>query len=1783
MEESAEANMETDVTSTTEDGPETQEVTGSNGNVQMVIVVEKVEEEEMSSSIQTELLPLHMPENSINEPKPSEESPQKVCQPEITAINSPIKDITGVPSPKKAELLQQVIVDDLENHKIESVQTQQVRDADSSIKELSPIESLEETKSVENRANKVQIDAIESNPNQNGAAPVQESPTKELLLNDSTVTNEKSDNENFINGIAIQSCDNHCDSSSKTKLTMLPINITVERDTSNDSQLEAVSTDTNGTDISEKEHNKSISRELKSLINSAKESKIISECTQITSKRRKSISGKRSNLDTSSSSLNNSLEADKIQGIRRNSNNSQKSSCSEKSEKVLVKRSMRSQNPEFVTKVKQFLSSVTGKHHKESEDDDDEVVEKVKEKRLSKHKIDQNDSQGMQTSPAKLKKLEALLPQKPGKIWSDLYCWRCHWVIELANNERVHSPAHCTVCPRSFHYKCLTSNEKNKMTEKAWVCPECIIILQAQSSETRSQAMKKISLNTLCDLFKYALERMMDLNGVEPFMQPVDRTAFPDYDKYVVHPMDLSQMRLNISERFYESTEAFIADAQWILHNSIIFNTLQSKLTAGARALVRSCRAEMGEIEACPECYSAAHARKPTWFTDVCTTPHILLWAKLKGFPYWPAKGMSVSSAGHVDVRFFGAHDRAWVPAKDCYLYSEKDPNNFRTKRQDIVDSMQEAEEHIRNISRKYGKFVYPPFKTQLDPTKLTEQLKMMIPAFEGELRMPMKEKTNTPIAAKKKSRSLSTRSCKSTINDGDTSETEESQDNEKSPIVARKMADEVEISKEADDSMLTDISTSVTAGEEPSRTKTTEQLKEFTRKRRRSELEEAVITIMDTSNKPPVAKRRRSLVKPEKEKKKSTDEEPSSSKEIENKLNSVPKAKDATDVEAKKDEIKGKDNELSSSAKGDREKEKSLRVTPIRIAFIQKDKKHNLRTSTAKESMAKIITPHKDKDSDNGNAMPSKQKPRTEKYDKEKQIDKTSKEDKLTKSTKRRNSRNNRSLSSTPKSDKSRRSSIDKRSEKTTETSSSKESTKDVKEKAKENNMIKDKETDSVKSKKDNVNMPNATNTEITDSVKDRSHFDDDTSLAVIARDSVILSNHPSGFPTIISVRSLSTTVQNTSTTISKTTTSTETIDMPPGTNSASSTCSQNSTDSAINAKESTTNQQKAKNDTEHLIGRVGVRAFARMTSPEKSTQKNDDVHVEIKAEPIDVDDADRQIEKLNLMNAFKLRPVNPPMPANNLKEVRLNKVIVTPITTKKGVTKAVEVRPRAKKSFPQPKKSEDGQLNSKNSMVYIPIQPPMTQAPVRPPRVVAGSTCPPVTKPMMHMNTSGNSLVNTITTPVMTVSSLSASQPASTVNTSTPAAVPGLGQVPAAVHTVPLMTSVNGQWMFSLQPIMSVGALETTSSPAMLNGVAERSNNAPPVLPLNSTTQNNSTAHNIPSGAVGTSATKTPAESSTPGEPPRLQQRPSVTLLNPLDPNAHIGKLPTPSNAGPVTAKLNQNAVKLTDFFRALLEDSIEMLEEPATQVTSAKLQLEHAKWKHQLEIEEIKHNHELTLAEMRTLFEKEKLRVVAEARRAAQAELEAAVKATKAKQWCANCSQEAQFYCCWNTAYCDYPCQRAHWSQHHNVCTQKRRDENSNGEPPNCSESRLQPQPDNMPALQKSTATPALTVGGKLAPPRYNQDQHNTNTQKNAIIVSMVEDQSGNQTMKCVGTYKPPVSTQNISPVILNKQIMNNEENSNKKVVSTGGYLIVGGGTNSSAVVTPARRGHTIQYFT
>lgn len=60
---------------------------------------------------------------------------------------------------------------------------------------------------------------------------------------------------------------------------------------------------------------------------------------------------------------------------------------------------------------------------------------------------------------------------------------------------------------------------------------------------------------------------------------------------------------------------------------------------------------------------------------------------------------MGLNSAALVDVRFFGDHDRAWVPIRDCYLFSEADPNpaTNKFKRHSIADSLK-VRKHLQFI-----------------------------------------------------------------------------------------------------------------------------------------------------------------------------------------------------------------------------------------------------------------------------------------------------------------------------------------------------------------------------------------------------------------------------------------------------------------------------------------------------------------------------------------------------------------------------------------------------------------------------------------------------------------------------------------------------------------------------------------------------------------------------------------------------------------------------------------------------------------------------------------------------------------------------------------------------------------------------------------------------------------------------------------------------------------------------------------------------------------------------
>ncbi|XP_033212835.1 protein kinase C-binding protein 1 isoform X2 [Belonocnema kinseyi] len=345
----------------------------------------------------------------------------------------------------------------------------------------------------------------------------------------------------------------------------------------------------------------------------------------------------------------------------------------------------------------------------------DEPEKEVKRKRKKSLSVQDRESPEESGSKSKRTKLQSI---------HDKFCWRCH-------KESVE--IQCSACPRSWHRKCIGGAQPASVQN--WICGECATILKSENAETRSEAMAQLSVDQLCMLLKHIIERMRDYPGSEPFWKEVDTKEIDNYMEYVVKPMDLGLLESNVKAKLYGSTDAFMADAKWIQHNCIVFNTYPSKITNAAKQIVKVARQEVSELEACPDCYM--HGRNlprplPSWFIEPCHRPHLIVWAKLKGFPFWPAKAMPrVNGAGHVDVRFFGEHDRAWVLPKDVFLYSEEPPFPLpRKKKNEMDECVREVARHCRKLEQVFGEFKFAPSKLQYNPHDST-QIQIMLPNYE--------------------------------------------------------------------------------------------------------------------------------------------------------------------------------------------------------------------------------------------------------------------------------------------------------------------------------------------------------------------------------------------------------------------------------------------------------------------------------------------------------------------------------------------------------------------------------------------------------------------------------------------------------------------------------------------------------------------------------------------------------------------------------------------------------------------------------------------------------------------------------------------------------------------------------------------------------------------------------------------------------------------------------------------------------------------------------------------
>lgn len=120
--------------------------------------------------------------------------------------------------------------------------------------------------------------------------------------------------------------------------------------------------------------------------------------------------------------------------------------------------------------------------------------------------------------------------------------------------------------------------------------------------------------------------------------------------------MDLVIMEAKTMKNEYTCLAEFQADAHNILHNIIIYHGENSTVGEMGVQMYDDCCYDLKEIRRCADCYKISNEKaEKMWFCIPCNPPHKLVYAKQKGYPYWPAKVMEFKDDIY-DVRFFGGH-----------------------------------------------------------------------------------------------------------------------------------------------------------------------------------------------------------------------------------------------------------------------------------------------------------------------------------------------------------------------------------------------------------------------------------------------------------------------------------------------------------------------------------------------------------------------------------------------------------------------------------------------------------------------------------------------------------------------------------------------------------------------------------------------------------------------------------------------------------------------------------------------------------------------------------------------------------------------------------------------------------------------------------------------------------------------------------------------------------------------------------------------------------------------
>ncbi|VDM16193.1 unnamed protein product [Hydatigera taeniaeformis] len=337
-------------------------------------------------------------------------------------------------------------------------------------------------------------------------------------------------------------------------------------------------------------------------------------------------------------------------------------------------------------------------------------------------------------------KIKTRRPSGSSQEAVDDFCWICHRPGQLKS---------CSTCPRVYHSICSNAPEAEKSgvipSHESWQCALCREL--ASITLGTSDAAKwgpVVSNATYENQLNKALAFMIDFMSIqswaEPFRESVDSSENFGVPGAVRCPMDLRTLLQRVNDGQYKSTNAFLADFLWIIHNCFVSEEKpNSQLLVKARSLEQMCLCEIELLRACPTCYvnritalpvlpsttfvfpaiskcepriyRRPEMRKPAehlnadlaeglWFVKPCTVIHPVVWVRFEEGRRWPGKMMAELPNKLLLVSFFGTYSTRKTPANYVTLQTCLSVSvNANTTSDTIACNEKAAEGGLRRLS----------------------------------------------------------------------------------------------------------------------------------------------------------------------------------------------------------------------------------------------------------------------------------------------------------------------------------------------------------------------------------------------------------------------------------------------------------------------------------------------------------------------------------------------------------------------------------------------------------------------------------------------------------------------------------------------------------------------------------------------------------------------------------------------------------------------------------------------------------------------------------------------------------------------------------------------------------------------------------------------------------------------------------------------------------------------------------------------------------------------------